>query len=373
MNDHDQTAAVERSLSALNTILVSSELAEQADELFVQAAAQNTEMPTRKGFLRRMAKIAAAAIVVLSVAASLFATRHLWQSTAWAAVIDAMAHVRNVHFYEFKFREHRLANWGEGCWTADVVWFRKSDGRIFIDNGKTQRMLDKNGVEVRAGKSEFGQVVGTPFTLEVLLRTFSLSGEDYRRQEPSQVGDAFLVYRFDPPADKQDWVRMVEVTVGKGSRLPALLKVYRKDQENAFDMYVIDYAGAVVPTGEPKLETPEAPRERKFGKGGGKLGQVVTIAVPESPGVKALEVRPYLKDFGQGELLVVDMALILEDGQRRSFAEQLPISEEKPIRGGMGDARWPDGKFRHISYALRCRLNGDDIEIEATAWFDPLP
>ena len=102
-------------------------------------------------------------------------------------------------------------------------------------------------------------------------------------------------------------------------------------------------------------------------------GELVTIPVPESPGVKAVEVRPYLKDFGQGELLVVDMALILEDGQRHSFAKQLPISEEKPIRGAMGDAIWPDGKFRHISYALRCRRNGDEVQFEAAAWLDPLP
>lgn len=362
-------ALVERMLSRLEGTPISQELADRADHLFARALREQRRTPrtTRAmlvRFARRLLPVGAAVAAALLVV--VFLTDGL-TSTAWAAVVEAMAQVDSCHFYKLEFRSGRLNNWGQGWFGKGSVSFRKDDGTTFVDDGATEIVYSKIGEELRRGESEFGQLIGQRFSLKFLLRMFSLDEDEYARQKPVVIEDDFLVYRFSAPEKVADWVERVEVSVGKGSHLPFQVKVTRKDQPGeAYDLYILDYS--------PGARKPDLPRplEERLGRAEGTLGGEIEVLVPDFPGVHSVVVRPYRKHFeGKGELLVVDGVLVLSDGHRRSFLKQMPLDQRGQQAGGMGDRRWPDGQFRHFRYQIRVQDTGDGkVVVQAGAWLD---
>ena len=325
----------------------------------------------RKIMKTRWTKVAVAAAAAVAV----FIVAHYgFAKPAWAEVVEAMAHVRSFNFYEFKFRGGKLTNWGRGWLSDKEARFQKSDGRIWLDDGKAQIILDKNGKVLSENESELSDLLSFGCSMDVLLKTWSLDENEYADQSPVKVADDFLIYNFTPPAKIGSWAERIDVSVGKNSRLPFQVKLLRKDgNSDSYDLYVIDYTT----TEMPPLPVPEqlvapVPKGIKYGTGQCVLGEEVSIEVPDSPGIHSVVIRPYYEFFeGMGELLVADAAFVTWGGYRRSFLRQMPFKKNMYLNGGMGDHYWPDEKSRHFGYHIVFDRIGDKtFALKATAWFD---
>ncbi|MCK4850176.1 MAG: hypothetical protein KAT11_02435 [Phycisphaerae bacterium] len=277
---------------------------------------------------RGFVKYAAAAVIVIGVV-GLFA----WlmggnggASVAWAGVARRIKQVDHVHFYEIKRRASGLKVSLEGWHSQGKVVGIKSDGTKYVDDGTTQTVYDSDGFQIRQGDSEFAKIKG-----RTLFETITHGLLDYGKQEfltnvPSSVGEDFLIYRFDAPEKKAKWVKEVSITVGRNSLLPVQMKVYRKDPKDSYDLYIFDYTEA-----EKPAEFFEAKQRPAQGEADVVLGgKEVVIDISDSPGVKAVVIRLYEKEFENiGKLKVLDATLISTEDRTREICRGAPWKVNK--------------------------------------------
>jgi len=313
-------------------------------------------------------KLAAAAVIIVAVILGLNITGTPdIASVTWANVTTKAKQVDYVHFYELKFRKNRINNSLEGWLANGKVLAKKDDGTTFYDDGKTETMIDKLGEQIRKGPSELGNIKGLKFFEKITQGLMQYENEDILKQVPAHVGDDFLIYRFGPPERMKEWVESVSITVGRNSLLPIQWKIYRKDQPDAYDLYIFDYEASEKPTEFFEVQSisklPNGKAEAVFG------GEEVIIDISDSPGIKAVAVRLYSKYFeNMGDLNVFDVAVITTEGFRRMTHRQMPWQLDKKNKFSMGSKDWPDKKYRHFTaqFILRATDKKDTYLVEAS-------
>lgn len=322
----------------------------------------------------KITKVAAAAAVIVI---ALFWLLDLisgpnMAGVAWAKVTARVDQIDFVHFYELKFRENRVNSSLEGWFSDERLVAKKHNGTMFFDDGVTETVFDQYGQQIRKGPSELGNIKGMKFFEKITQGLMQYENEDLLRQVPSHVGHDFLIYRFNPPERMEKWVESVSITVGINSLLPVQMKIRRKDQENAYDLYIFDYEEREKPAEFFETKSVSKPPQ---GKAEIVLdGEEVIINISDSPGIDAVEVRLYNKFFDDiGELKVLDLAVITAEGFRRGICRQMPLKLNKENRFSVGDSKhWPDGKYRHVTAKIVIRpTEKDNVYLaEISCWLD---
>jgi len=316
----------------------------------------STKFTARRFIMNRFTRFAAAAMIIIAVICGLnFIGGPDMAKVAWANVTKCVDQVDFVHFYELKFRKNRINNSLEGWLANGKVLAKKDDGTTFYDDGKTETVIDRHGEQIRKGPSDLGNIKGLKFFEKITQGLMQYENEDMLKQVPSHVGDDFLVYRFDPPERMKEWVESVAITVGRNSLLPVQMKIRRKDQADAYDLYIFDYESPERPA---EFFDTQSITEPPHGKGEIVLDdEEVIIDISDSPGIKAVAIRLYSKYFeSMGELKVLDATVITAEGFRRGIARQMPWQSNKEIKFGVGDSEsWPDKKFRHVTAKIMLR------------------
>ena len=320
-----------------------------------------------------LAGVAAAAVLVMG-ALGLFA----WltggdggASFAWGSVAQRMQQVNHVHFYELAHRGNRRTTVSlEGWYSKGKVVAIKSNGTKFFDDGTTRRVFDQEGYQKQQGPSEFAEIRRQTFFETITEGWFKYDTQEYVTNRPSNVSEDFLIYRFEAPKEMAEWIREVSVTVGRNSLLPMQMKVHRKDQEDAYDLYILDYEAAEKPAVFFDAEAQERPLQ---GQADIMLGgEEVVIDIAGSPGVESLVIRLYEKEYESiGKLKVFDAAIIITEGFRRSFFQSMPWKPNELVKGSVGDSEyWPDKKHRNINLRLLIKPGHkkDVYHVEADCW-----
>jgi|GEM_PF-1858708 len=318
-------------------------------------------------------KLAAAAVIIIAVFLVLhFTGGSDMASVAWGEVTARADQVDFVHFYELKFRQNRVNSSLEGWFSKGQLLAKKDDGTTFLDDGKTETVLDKLGQQIRKGASELGGIKGIKFFEKMTQGLMQYENENLLRQVPSHVGDDFLIYQFRAPKRMEKWVEGISVTVGMNSLLPVQMKIRRKDQEDAYDLYIFDYEEPEKPAAffEPRSVT-------KPPQGRAELvidSEETMIAISDSPGIEAVAIRLYHKYFENvGELNVLDAAVITSEGFRRGILQQVPCELNKESQFSTGTSEhWPDKKFRHIEvkFVIRPTEKENVYLVEVSCWLD---
>ena len=150
---------------------------------------------------------------------------------------------------------------------------------------------------------------------------------------------------------------------------PFQMKIYRKDQLDAYDLYIFDYEASEKPT---EFFDVQSISKLSTGKAEAVLGgEEVIIDISDSPGIKAVTVRLYSKHFeNMGHLNVFDTSVITTEGFRRVTYRQIPWQLDKKNKFSMGDSNWPDKKFRPVTqqFILRATDKEDTYLVEASCY-----
>ena len=327
---------------------------------------------SRVWYQTRLVRIAAAAAIVIGVVGILawLTGGNGGANAAWASVAQRMQQVTHVHFYEITHRTNRRTTVTmEGWYSQGKVVTIKSNGTKFVDDGTTRTVFDQEGYLKQQGPSELANIKGQTFFETITQGWFKFDRQEYLTNRPNNVGEDFLIYRFEAPKEMADWIEEVSVTVGRNSLLPVQLKVYRKDEKDSYDLYILDYEAAEKPADFFGAEAQERPAQ---GQADIKLGgDEVVIDIAGSPGVQALAIRLYEKEFEDiGKLQVLDAAVITTEGFKRSFLRSIPWKANEIVKIGVGDDDWPDKKNRHINVrALIKPTNEKDVyQMEVDCW-----
>jgi len=327
----------------------------------------------RKIIKSRITKFAAAAVIVIALFwwLDLISGPNM-AGVAWAKVTAHVDQIDFVHFYELKFRENRVNSSLEGWFSDGRLVAKKHNGTMFFDDGVTETVFDQYGQQIRKGPSELGNIKGMKFFEKITQGLMQYENEDLLRQVPSHVGHDFLIYRFNPPERMEKWVESVSVTVGINSLLPVQMKIRRKDQENAYDLYIFDYEEREKPAEFFETKSVSKPPQ---GKAEIVLdGEEVIIDISDSPGIDAVAAHLYNKYFENiGELNVLDLAVITTEGFRRGICQQMLLELNKENRFGVGNSKhWPDRKYRHVTakIVLRPTEKKNVYIAEVSCWLD---
>ena len=377
MNEKKNSANNGLSLEALETEL------RQMPEAVVPAGLEGrllADIPTVKRrphawYRVPLVRVAAAAAVTLA-GLGLFA----WltkgnggANVAWAGVAQRIKQVDYVHFYEIKRRENGLKVSVEGWYSQGTVVGIKSDGTEYVDDGSILTVFDSDGFQIRQAPSKVVEITGHTFFEKMVLGWLDFDKEEFLGNTPIHVGEDFLVYKLEPGERIQPWAESVSITVGRNSLLPIQIKIYRKDQENAYDLYILDYEEPEKPTEFFEAKERPAQGEADIVLG----GEEVVIDIADSPGVKALAIRLYEKEFGNiGKLKVLDAAVITTEGFRRGIFLNMPWKPNEKFKAGVGDSKhWPDKKFRHVTSIMMIRpaTEKDLYRVEAYCWVRKMP
>lgn len=294
-------------------------------------------------------------------------------SVAWGSVAQRIKQVNYVHFYEIKRRTSGLRVSLEGWHSQGKVVGIKSDGTEYVDDGSILTVFDRDGFQIRQEPSKIVEIAGHNFFEKMVLGWLDFDKEEFLGNTPIHVGEDFLVYKLDPGESIRPWAESVSITVGRNSLLPIQIKVYRKDQDNAYDLYILDYEEP-----EKPAEFFEAKERPAQGEADVVLGgEEVVISISNSPGVKAVAIRLYEKEFeNMGKLKVLDAAVITTEGFRRGICLNMPWKPSEEFKVGVGDSEhWPDKKFRHVTAKMLIKPTTEKklYHVEAYCWLHKMP
>jgi len=188
----------------------------------------------------------AAAIVLIAALAIIYVVSDKFNndSVAWAQVKEQFQKINFVHSYSV---HSNLSTRGDGAeaWYIDGVIYLKENGKITKDNGITEMTYDFSGKFLSQKPSEMnGIMLNKDASLFDVLTQGIL---EYRSQEisaanPSYIGEDLLIYKFNAPESMKDWVSTITITVGRNSKLPVYMKMYRDTpQSEEFEIYIFDY------------------------------------------------------------------------------------------------------------------------------------
>ena len=315
----------------------------------------------------RITKLAAAVVIITAI---LIGINHFggsidMASVAWADVATRIAQVDYVHCYYFKSRDNRFIRHFEGWYAYGKLVFRGDKGDVTYDDGQTLQGFDEHGRRTVKRPSYFaeGRTVFELFTAGLL----SDRNEQLSQQTPTNVGDDFLIYEFDPPPDESDWIESIFITVGKNSLLPVQVKFYHKDAD--YDLVMFDYEAPEEPPEFFEAPGPEPPN----GRGEAVLdGEEVMIDIADATGIKTAIARLHSKSFdNSGEpTFSLDVTFITEEGFRSQTNDVIRLKVGEAKQCGIGADNWPDGKYRNVRFSpsIEPTDRGDTYIVEIRCW-----
>jgi hypothetical protein len=316
----------------------------------------------------RITKLAAAALVIIAVFVGVhYSGGSIDPATiAWADVTQRVTEVDYIHFYYLKSRNNRLTRQFEGWYAHGKMVIRGDSGDTTYDDGQTLQGFDGHKRRTVKRPSNFAE--GRTF-LEVFSGgLLSDENEQFSQQMPTNVGDDFLIYKFDPPSEDSDWIESLFVTVGKNSLLPVQMKVYHKDQD--YDLVIFDYEAP-----EKPAEFFEPPTTSEPPHGAGEVvldGEEVMIDITGAPGIKTAVVRLHSKssDSSGEPTFLLDVAFIIEEGYKSITNDLIRLKLNEAKKCGLGADNWPDGKYRNIRFTplLKPTEKEDTCIVEISCW-----
>jgi len=314
-----------------------------------------------------IAKLATAAVIILGVYFGFhFTGGPDLANLAWAEVTSRVAQVDYVHVFHLRSRDNILGVYYEGWYVQGKLVMRYNERYTTYDDGQTLQGFkddDKRLTVKRPSYFAEGQTFLEIFTAGLL----SDKNEQFNQQTPTNVGDDFRIYKFEPSPDDSDYIEEVFITVGKNSLLPVQVKIYVKGTD--YDLIMFDYEAP----GKPP-EFFEPPAYTKAPHGVGKVvldGEEVVIDIHDAPGIETAVVRLHSKSSdNSGEpTFSLDVVFIIEEGyrSRSNFLILLQLNEFEPRRVNADD--WPQ-KYRDVTFLplLKPTDREDTYIVEINCW-----
>ncbi|MHC4619583.1 MAG: anti-sigma factor family protein [Planctomycetota bacterium] len=357
----------------------------------------------------RMTKLAAAAVIVVAIwfGATLVGGPDL-AKTAWAEVTSRAAQVDYVHCYYFKSRGSDFIRHFEGWYAHGKLVMCGDKGGMTYDDGQTQQSFDDQGRRTVKGPSFFAK--GKSFCEVFTAGLLSDKNEQLNQLTPINVGDDFLIYEFDPPADMDEskWLECISVTVGRNSLLPVQIKMYEKDSDD-YDLVMFDYEAPQKPPeffDPPSVAAPHGRAEVLLD------GQETVIHLEGAPGLKQAVVRLHSKYDGPsdrfpldymrtdgadaafcravserlskkykkkgGPLFRLEVSFVTDEGYRSGTNDIIALWLNEAKKCGVGSENggldnWPDGKYRNIKFSplLKPTETEGTYIVEINCWLRP--
>ena len=349
----------------------------------------------------RVTKLAAAAVIVLGVYLGLhFIGGPDMANVALGEVTSRAAQVDYVHCYYLKGRGDTFKRHFEAWYAHGKLVKRGDKGDMVYDDGQTQQTFDPHGRRTVKKPSMFAE--GRTFFEVFTGGLLPDKNEQFNQQTPTNVGDDFLIYEFDPPVDVDDskWIECISVTVGRNSLLPVQIKIYEKDSDD-YDLIMFDYEASEKPVEFFEPPAVDAPH------GIGELlldGEEAVINLQGAPGIKQAIVRVYDKydgpsnqfplDYIQsdrhepefcravserlrkeykvkgGPILRLDVSFVIDEGYRSITNDLIVLRLNEARKCGLGADDWPDGKYRNIRFSPMIKPAGREHAyiVEISCW-----
>jgi len=315
-------------------------------------------------------KLATAAVIVVAVIISFNQFIGPTTNVALAEVTSRFTQIDYVHVYFFKSRGDTLFRQFEGWYAHGKLAMRGNKGYMTYDDGQTKQTFDDKGKLVSKEASFFAE--GQTFIDKFTVGLLSEKNELLNQQMPTNVGDDFLIYEFDPPPGMEESERTesIAITVGRNSLLPVQLKFYYKDGN--YDLIMFDYEA---PEKLPEFFEHSADDDAPNGRGEVVLdGEEVTIDIDGAPGLKQAIVRLHSKYEKRGEpIFKLDVYFIIDEGYRsRTLDIALRLNETHQCgvgpENGYGD--WPDGQRRQVRFnpLIKSTDREDTYIVEIRCW-----
>jgi len=301
-------------------------------------------------------------------------------SVAWADVLRHIEQVDYLHFYLIETEQNGHSSIREGWYAHGKIKIQQYDAEQTIDNGKHWVVIDEHNNIIKKGKSDLTEYENVYDALSKDMLSYRFS--QFNDKTPVSVGSDFLIYEFDPPEDKDEWVDKVTVTVGRNSLMPVQIKTYLKKADWSMDhLMVFDYEAREKPEAFFALPTLIRPPH-----GTGRLvldGEEVVIELQNTRHIKKAIVRLQSEstDAALGEYepkaqQTADPAAFLEitfitDENDRSDKIIAPIWLDKGIKGISKIARTtPHEAFYYILYTpiLRATDANNTFNLELSCW-----
>jgi hypothetical protein len=345
-----------------------------------------------------MTKLAAAAVIVVAIwfGATLVGGPDL-ANVALGEVTSRAAEVDYVHCYYFKSRGNDFIRHFEGWYAHGQLVFRGVKGGMIFDDGQTQQSFDEQGRRTVKGPSFFAE--GKTFFEVFSGGLLSDNNAQFSRQTPTNVGDDFLIYKFDSLPDEGDWIEGVSITVGKNALLPVQIKIYHQDGD--YDLIMFDYEESEKPAEffePPAVDAPHGRAEVLLD------GEETVIHIEGAPGLKQAIVRLHAKYDGPsdqfpldyirsdrhdlefcraaserlrkeykkkgGPIFRLDVSFVTDEGYQSITSDLLALGLDEAKQCGVGADNWPDGKYRNIRFSplIRPTDREDTYIVEISCW-----
>src|SRR4030042_4250745 len=198
----------------------------------------------------RIIQLVAAAVIIIAIS---FGIKLIGgpdvANTAWGNVISRVTKVHYVHFlFVADPQHHRSMHPFEGWYSHGKMVRCSWQGEMQYDNGQKSQYFDRHKIGGDKSPSILKEQTFFSWISKGLLAE---NNEQFTKQTPTNVGEDFLIYKFDPPEGDRNWIKSIFITVGKNSLLPIQLKTYHKydyetgegidDIKDGYTLLIFDY------------------------------------------------------------------------------------------------------------------------------------
>ena len=203
-----------------------------------------------------VSRYAAAALFIIGLFLSMLVLDNLNNgNVAWAEVANQSRFINTVHFYCFEFKNDIMHRSRESWYVNGKVVDILADG-YNLDDGNSKIKYDQEGNVLGTNTSGLGglaAIAGEHDLFKVLTQgVFSFTDKEIGNSLAVDIGEDFLVYRFDGPKNEMN-IKELIITVGRFSLMPIQMKVYLDTESDAYDMYVFDYEQKHMPDDVNKI------------------------------------------------------------------------------------------------------------------------
>ena len=215
------------------------------DNLVAQTKKRFTFYPTKHtDFMMqgRFLRFAAAACLVVGIYFLIGPYNN--SQIAWADIQDRVINTKSLQFYQFNYRHSIIESSRRGWYEDDVFYYKTSDGNIVTDNGIDRIKYNSASSILSTDRSEWGDLSSVEHENifnKIIKGILKYKDDDIKTKVPSDIGQDFLLYKFDAASEISKDIKMVSIFVGKKSQLPVQMKVFYKDDAEHFDMFIFEY------------------------------------------------------------------------------------------------------------------------------------
>ena len=354
-------------------------------DLFDRLGRVRGVQPTYRVIMSRVGKLTIAAALVM---ATLLGISHLGgsldgASVAWAQVVRRIEQVDHVHFYAIETKPNGYSSIREGWYAHGKIRTSQYDAEQTIDNGQIWIVMDEHNNVIEKGKSNLAEYdnIFDALTKDMLSYRFS----QFENRSPVSIGSDFLIYEFEPPEDKAEWVDKTSVTVGRQSLMPVQIKTYvKKGKWSMNHLLVFDYEAPQKPEAFFAL-----PTVAKSPHGVGRIvleGEEVAVELQNTLGIRKAIVRLRAASKGSAEKLLaryyeenepvgdpiafMEITFVTAEGDRSKTTE-CPLGLGQGLKGilAMAQAK-SDNEHRYIVFTSLLRATGQDnvFSLELSCW-----